>query len=423
MLEIEIFLNTFISSLTTTDIIAWSVICISIFFIVDFITYFIKRHYDFKSIIVTIGLFGTFLGIYIGLQEFNSNNLESSVPALLDGLKVAFLTSVVGMSASILLSIIQKFLQHIKPNDEIALLQDINENTKGLYDIKEKIDDICQIIGNNKNDLSKLITEQLDSIDNSLKEALKTLSDGASKEIIKSLEQVIENFNLELQNQFGDNFKILNKSVIKMIEWQENYKQSVEQLEATLTNTFDSTEKVLTDILENHTQHTQELHTRHQQALTQNATQLKTVFSQFDEHNNAMQKSTKQSIKLLQETVNTTQEVNKNLITMTNFNKDISQILQTNEQQINQLKDGLQGFSEIANEADSIKKSLKEFADQTKGTLTNQSQQLNKLNEEVIQQLSTSLKSLNTNLTSLTDNFIKNYQDFLISAQKLIDKN
>ena len=55
------------------------------------------------SILTIIGVFGTFLGIFIGLQVFNIENIEQSISGLLKGLKLAFLTSLVGIGSAVLL--------------------------------------------------------------------------------------------------------------------------------------------------------------------------------------------------------------------------------------------------------------------------------------------------------------------------------
>ncbi|NOQ29767.1 MAG: hypothetical protein GQ570_01460 [Helicobacteraceae bacterium] len=71
---------------------------------------------DLKSQIVSLGVLGTFVGIFIGLQAFNPDDIIDSVNDILVGLKIAFFTSIVGMSVSTFLSLVQKF-QH-KDEDE-----------------------------------------------------------------------------------------------------------------------------------------------------------------------------------------------------------------------------------------------------------------------------------------------------------------
>jgi competence ComEA-like helix-hairpin-helix protein len=80
------------------------------FVIIIFLLAFIdqKTKKDLKSQIVSVGVLGTFVGIFIGLQGFNPDEIISSVNKILVGLKTAFFTSIVGMSVATTLSIIDK---------------------------------------------------------------------------------------------------------------------------------------------------------------------------------------------------------------------------------------------------------------------------------------------------------------------------
>ena len=49
------------------------------------------------SLAITIGIFGTFLGVFIGLLDFNSEDITASVPKLINGLQTAFVTSIAGL--------------------------------------------------------------------------------------------------------------------------------------------------------------------------------------------------------------------------------------------------------------------------------------------------------------------------------------
>lgn len=66
----------------------------------------LKRRWieQIPSFISTLGVLGTFWGITEGLMDFDSMNLEISIPNLLDGLKTAFFTSLAGMIGSLVLS-------------------------------------------------------------------------------------------------------------------------------------------------------------------------------------------------------------------------------------------------------------------------------------------------------------------------------
>lgn len=216
-------------------------------FVWDFKTFGEPMHKDFKAIIMSTGVLGTFVGIFVGLMGFDTLALQDSVPLLLNGLKTAFYTSIVGMGLAIALSIVQRakgvksaqdmnidYILHQAQN--LGYLKDINElshkTCAHLAALPTKAD--MQQINTTTN---ALLETSLKNIDTSLQEAIKQLASGASKELIAALELVIRDFNHNLQNQFGDNFKELNNAVGKLLTWQEHYKQSIEQSQALLTQT------------------------------------------------------------------------------------------------------------------------------------------------------------------------------------------
>lgn len=64
-----------------------------------------KRWIDqLPSLISTLGVIGTFLGITKGLLAFDTEGLDQSIPVLLEGLKTAFFTSLLGMTGSLILN-------------------------------------------------------------------------------------------------------------------------------------------------------------------------------------------------------------------------------------------------------------------------------------------------------------------------------
>lgn len=53
------------------------------------------------SFLTVFGIFGTFLGIFLGLMGFNVEDIEGSIGPLLEGLKLAFVTSLVGIASAL----------------------------------------------------------------------------------------------------------------------------------------------------------------------------------------------------------------------------------------------------------------------------------------------------------------------------------
>jgi len=96
-----------LSSLSDVLIDPINIFFVIIIFVLGFLDQ--KTGKDLKSQIVSVGVLGTFVGIFIGLQAFDPNDITNSVNDILVGLKTAFFTSIVGMSVSTTLSLIQKF--------------------------------------------------------------------------------------------------------------------------------------------------------------------------------------------------------------------------------------------------------------------------------------------------------------------------
>lgn len=56
------------------------------------------------------------------------------------------------------------------------------------------------------------------------------ISKSATEQVINALKEVISDFNHNLTEQFGENFKELNKAVFKLVEWQDKYTIQIEQM-------------------------------------------------------------------------------------------------------------------------------------------------------------------------------------------------
>ena len=119
----------------------------------DWISFKRGEHIDYTSMIVSTGVLGTFLGIVVGLWNFDTTDISGSVPLLLEGLKLAFITSIIGMGLSILLEIFQAQPEE-KPKEDSKddlkqPLDKINQSLETLIkqpkqDLKPSLDKINQ---------------------------------------------------------------------------------------------------------------------------------------------------------------------------------------------------------------------------------------------------------------------------------------
>jgi hypothetical protein len=102
------------------------------------------------TVFTTLGVFGTFVGIYVGLLKFDVNKITESIPLLLEGLKTAFLTSIVGIILSFIFGrISQRVLNQVEKQSVSAAnneLSALNEIIKVLTESKKGADENAQIL-------------------------------------------------------------------------------------------------------------------------------------------------------------------------------------------------------------------------------------------------------------------------------------
>ena len=81
---------------------AYFLTIIAILFLTDLFSGFDggKNHFNFGGVMVAVGIIGTFFGIFIGLIDFDTSDVQGSIPGLLEGLKTAFVTSIAGLIGS-----------------------------------------------------------------------------------------------------------------------------------------------------------------------------------------------------------------------------------------------------------------------------------------------------------------------------------
>lgn len=367
------------------------------------------QHEDSKSVIVSIGVLGTFVGISIGLYSFDTQNIDSSVPLLLEGLKLAFLTSIAGMIISIFLSFIQRGKIQ-GGDDELSILSEISEklsslshletvssgferlrtdfrdeqketrvNMKsGFEDVSSELKLIVEGISDVAKDdtiiafrneihehqvkLKEFLEDQFVQTNNSLDNAIEVLSKGATEEIIKALETVIKDFNKNLTEQFGDNFKELNAGIINLLDWQDKYKETVEKdygLLVQIRESLNTTKETLIEIADRN--------------------------SQLDK-----------------------------------FYSELTSIINAFDTQLGSINGQLKTYSEMGDKASTAFDALSDGFSKVQDGMGAQSEAIAKLTNDLQKQVPESLGNLENSLVSLTKQFGKDYQAFLDNYRKLI---
>lgn len=204
------------------------------------------------TLLTSLGLLGTFLGILIGLLNFNPNNIDGSIKQLLGGLQTAFITSLMGMVFAIIFKIKQTtILDRKKSEVEVSSIDEVSP--KDIHDVLlRQYNAIALLASSIGGDSERSMVGQLqmlrtdvidfrtgasrrqeifeDKLWEKLNNFAEVLSKSATDQVIEALKQVIVEFNEKLTEQFGDNFKRLDESVKKLVEWQANYMIQLEAM-------------------------------------------------------------------------------------------------------------------------------------------------------------------------------------------------
>ena len=184
------------------------------------------------EILTTLGIFGCFSGIALALLNFEATKITESVPLLLDGVKTAFWASVLGVGGALLIKARQVFGKNTFPSAEgepkSASLEDVVHSLNALRksisaDNDSSLMSQLKLLRSEQNDASKALRASLDDFAHKVSEL-------GSRALIEALEQVIRDFNTQLNEQFGENFKQLNAAVEKLVIWQQQYKEELDKL-------------------------------------------------------------------------------------------------------------------------------------------------------------------------------------------------
>ena len=256
------------------------------------------------ALMISAGIIGTFWGTFIALSEFprvvdsipDVKAMVDSIPHVLDGMKTAFITSLIGLFAAFISKIafiitprkappplpveqdMKALLKEIKDgiigdadkslSSQLSILQseyrdsakelkqaiagDIessiagqltklrNENTQGF----KKLDGLSETIKVSLVDNMKALMDQIEKvIVNQLTEQLKI----TNALLHKQLSEMLDRIEKELFKTFGEPFKQFNEATQAIKKWQEEHKEHVEQLTAAFRETAQGIEKIRAD--------------------------------------------------------------------------------------------------------------------------------------------------------------------------------
>jgi ABC-type transporter Mla subunit MlaD len=470
------------------------------------------------AILATVGIFFSFWGISIGLIGLDLNEIQNSIPKLLDGLKAKFLASLMGILASIIVRIIQSFavekdsegssieeklstsleniymllanskknspeglLEELKntieqlPNEfknQSTLLEGIRSSLSGDGDIsvttqlaKVRIDvrDALKDIENgNKQHIDALnnaLTLNFNRLIDKFDEFSRVAAENNSKAFIEALEKAMRDFNNNITEQFGENFKHLNQAVGNLLNWQENYKSHVEKLTAdfelnlkgiqtlqsafadieTRSNCFTETSRELGAVLDKLDLQLQDLDS-YIKAFSQVSESAKNAFPVIEENIKKLttdfQRSTQQSLSDIQSTV---ASIGESLVDTTqNINSASRNMNDSMEKQSQVIVESVKNQSEILNKSiistgdsltetiQNVGRKIQDITDKISETITDSSgimrDVMNKQKEDLISSSSEFKTIVSTTLHDMSQETQAELKSYQSNLQEIISQ-
>lgn len=370
------------------------------------LTAFFHTKYDEKTvayaptILTTLGIFATFLGIALGLLHFDSTNIEASVPDLLQGLKTAFWASVAGVGAALSIKLRHYFFSESIEDDidfsEDSFGKELLTLLKNIqYDINNKNNDelISQVKlfrQDTKDYLDKVRGDsnvRLESLRDAQIEALEKLTEMSSKTLVEALRDVIRDFNDKITEQFGENFKELNQAVGKLLVWQEEYK-------VFLINISEQTHKNAESMRS--ASNSYETLVGQAGVFNDLASQFSGLLSVLENQKSSINTMLKSLGELLVSASGSIPEIEKKIVDITD---QLNRSVKRNQEQVSQ--------------------TINDFDDHVKKLVETTGRQSAEFNAEIEKALTESLKTLGGQLAAMTEKFANDYDHLAVSLKKI----
>lgn len=195
------------------------------------------------GVMTGLGILGTFIGLSVGLQNFNTGNaseIENSIAPLMDGIKVAFHTSVYGMVFSLVFNYIYK-----KVLEDAYIQIDIFYKVFDLYVASdaenENIGSALLILKKLPETLSEKIAKTMSPMFEKLNTSLENFAKNMGEIQVEGVSMIVGKFIEEMNRSLGDNFKKLGIVIAETCDLQ---KQNSDYMQSILLKIGDMTQNI-----------------------------------------------------------------------------------------------------------------------------------------------------------------------------------
>jgi hypothetical protein len=185
------------------------------------------------TFLTTLGIFFCFTGIAWGLLNFDASDVRLSIPRLLEGIRTSFWASVAGIFWALTIKARLAIWGDAKlsltaTSQPGATLNDVVEHLARLNGALAGKED-STLLGQIKL-LRSDSNYRLDRLHATFESYSEKIAEANSRALVHALQTVVRDFNAQMNEEFGENFKHLNAAVEKLVTWQARYAQQLASL-------------------------------------------------------------------------------------------------------------------------------------------------------------------------------------------------
>ena len=226
------------------------------------------------DILTSLGILGTFVGLVLGLRNFNPTSYEamsSSVDSLIDGIKVAFVTSIYGISLSLAFSYwlrgaltgvsesLDRFLDAyyttaVTPTDATAMNHIIaNQNAQIKYlgqMEKDLAEQVSQTLSNNIRPMVEHLDKTMDTFSNTVTLQQTQLLENISQRIARTMKQEFFSEFLEMRKVMGETNQVQRQHAEFMENSEKQYQQSIQSGQASMREAMEGSAQLVSEVFD-----------------------------------------------------------------------------------------------------------------------------------------------------------------------------
>jgi len=365
------------------------------------------------TILTSIGIFGTFLGVALGLSDFDTEHLQDSVPQLLSGLKTAFWSSIAGLLGALTIKF-RAVLDATKGEEHHQRTASIDDLHVALLQIHQSLAEKDQTL---IQELSLMRVEQKrqsEDLLGAMDRYQTQMVEANTQALIDALGIVMRDFNTKIDEQYGENFKRLNDSVGKMLDWQKEYKTQLAELA--------DNQKTIGDAMMKATQAFGDM-VNHAERFNGISESLGTMLEGLNVQRDVLDKHLSGLAKLVSEAGQGLPQLEERITFLTTglsdalgqYNDRMEAMLSKTTQSMDQTTTNLTQSLEGA-----YTQAFSELDGKIQATLIQTDKQIAKLDAALEQELNKSLKTMGEQLAALSEKFVQDYSPLTERLQELV---